>query len=209
MADTIEAFVEKLQKEGVLAGQDAAERLLAKAQKEAEAILAEAKAKAKQITDEADAQARNAQTKSQADLELAARDTVLRLREALRGGIRRVLAEGAKQALTDGEFLRGLLNDIVLQYIRADLQKKTTLQINVSPETRKKLADWAAERLARDPKTGGAEIDLKDTLAEAGFEYRLEGGHVEVTVSSVVDVLSELVTPALRDMLKQAMAPEK
>ncbi len=40
MADTLEAFVEKLQKEGVLAGQEAAERLLAKAHKEAEAILA-------------------------------------------------------------------------------------------------------------------------------------------------------------------------
>jgi hypothetical protein len=47
-------------------------------------------------------------------------------------------------------------------------------------------------------------IDLRGTLAEAGFAYEIAGGTVEVTVDSVVEVLSEMVGAELRKRVAAA-----
>ena len=208
MAETIEAFVAKLRQEGVEAGREAAEKHLAKARQEADAILADARAQARKILSDAQAQAEASQAKARTDLELAARDITLRLRDSLSRAVRQVLAAGAREQLADPEFLGGLLREIVLEYVEADIAKKSSFRITVTPEMRERLAQWALARL-RQPELGGVSIDLKGTLAQDGFEYRAEGAGIEVTVDSVVEALSELVNPALREMLARAMSQEQ
>lgn len=209
MADTIEAFVAKLQQEGVQAGQKASQELLAKARKEADEIIAQANAKAKKIVADAEAQAAGTLAKSRTDVQLAARDTALRLREALSRAIRAILAAGAKKELADPAFLSRVLEDIINQYVRANLEEKAVLRINVTPEMQQKLAGWAIQCLREKPEGGHLPVDLTGTLAEAGFEYQTNGANVEVTLTSVVDALSDLVSPTLREMLEQAMAEPK
>lgn len=208
MAETIEAFVAKLRQEGVEAGREAAEKHLAKARKEADALLADAREQARKILSDAQAQAEASQAKARTDLELAARDITLRLRDSLSRAVRQVLAAGAKQQLADPAFLGGLLREIILEYVAADIAKKTSFRITVTPEMRERLAHWALTRL-RQPEPGGVSIDLQGTLAQDGFEYRAEGAGIEVTVDSVVEALSELVNPALREMLARAMSQEQ
>ena len=204
MADTIEQFVAKLQAEGVQAGRAAAEELIAKARRDADEIIRQAQARAAKIHHDAEARAQATLAKSKTELELAARDTTLRLREALARAIRAALAAGAKQPLEDAEFLRRLLSDIVLQYVRADLQGQPTFNLNVTPEMRGKLAAWALHQLHQ----GNLALDLRGTLAEAGFEYQVEGAKIEVTLTSVVDALADLVSPALRQILQRAAAAD-
>jgi V/A-type H+-transporting ATPase subunit E len=208
MAETIEAFVAKLRQEGVEGGREAAQKHLAKARQEADAILADARAQARKILSDAQAQAEASQAKARTDLELAARDITLRLRDSLSRAVRQVLAAGAKEQLADPEFLGGLLREIVLEYVEADIAKNSSFRITVTPEMRERLAQWALARL-RQPELGGVSIDLKGTLAQDGFEYRAEGAGIEVTVDSVVEALAELVNPALREMLAHAMAQEQ
>jgi len=209
MSDTIESFVAKLRQEGVQAGQEASEKLLAEARRQADEIVAQAHSQAKKIVEAADAQAAAARARSETDLQLAARDTALRLREALGRAIRGVLAAGAQEPLSNPDFLRQLLFDIIMQYVRADLGEKTTVKINVPPEMQQKLTAWAVGLLHEKHDMGNVSIDLRGTLAEAGFEYQTSGANVEVTLSSVVDVLSELVSPNLREVLERAMARPK
>jgi V/A-type H+-transporting ATPase subunit E len=208
MAETIEAFVAKLRQEGVEGGRQAAQLHLAKARQEADALLADARAQARKILSDAQAQAEAAQAKARTDMELAARDITLRLRDSLSRAVRQVLAAGAKEQLANPEFLGGLLREIVLAYVEADIARKSSFQITVTPEMRERLAQWALARL-RQPELAGVSIDLKGTLAQDGFEYRAEGAGIEVTVDSVVEALSELVNPALREMLAHAMAQEQ
>ena len=208
MAETIEAFVAKLRQQGVEGGREAAQLHLAKARQEADALLAEARAQARKILSDAQAQAEAAQAKARTDLELAARDIALRLRDSLSRAVRQVLAAGAREQLADPEFLGGLLREIVLEYVEADIAKKSSFRITVTPEMRERLAQWALARL-RQPELAGVSIDLKGTLAQDGFEYRAEGAGIEVTVDSVVEALSELVNPALREMLSHAMSQEQ
>jgi hypothetical protein len=79
------------------------------------------------------------------------------------------------------------------------------MTINVNKEMREKLIHWAIETL-HDKEHAKARItDLKGTLNQAGFEYSVSGGNVEVTVDSTVDTLNELVRPEIREILNKAM----
>jgi len=206
MAESIESFVAKLQQEGIEAGKEAADQLLADANEQARRIIAEAEAKAKTITETAEADAAATLEKSRTDLQLADRDTTFRLRDALTRAVRAVLAAGAAQSLSDAEFLKTLLHDIVMQYVQADLDGRILMQINVPPEMQHQLTAWALAQLHEKAQRGDVSIDLKGTLREAGFEYEIEGANTEVTLASVVDALSELVNPNLREVLNQALA---
>ena len=208
MAETIESFVAKLKQEGVEAGRAAAEAHLAKARQEADALLADARVRAEKIVADAKTQGDTLQAKARTDLELAARDLTLRLREALSRALREVMAAGTRQQFSDPKFLGDLLQEIVLQYVRADIEHKTAIRINVTPEMRERLATWAMA-LAHNPRLAGTSLDLRGTLADAGFEYQTDESNIEVTVESVVEALSELVNPALRDMLQKALAQKK
>jgi len=204
MAESIESFVAKLQQEGIQAGKDAADKLLADTNKKAEKIVAQAEAKAAKILQTAEARAADTLEKSRTDLALAARDTSLRLRETLTRAVRTVLAAGAEQALGDAEFLKPLLHAIVMQYVKADLDGRILMKINVAPEMQQQLTEWALAHLHEKAERGDVSLDLKGTLSQAGFEYEIEGANIEVTLASVVDALSELVNPNLREMLDRA-----
>ena len=209
MAETIESFVAKLRQEGVEAGRQEAEKLRADARKEANQVLAQARDQARRITEDAQAQADATLARSRTDLELAARDVTLRLREALTRALREVLRTGAEKPLTDADFLSKLLYDIVMQYVQADIGENATIKINVPPEVQQKLTGWALQHLHKRPDMGNISLDLKGTLAEAGFVYQADEANVEVTLSSVVDALSELISPNLRDILQRAMAAQE
>jgi vacuolar-type H+-ATPase subunit H len=210
MVETIETFVAKLQEEGVQAGQAAAEKLKADAQNQADQIVADAEAKAKKIVADAEAQAQSRSDRSKTDLALAARDTVGQLRETLCQCLNAVIAQGSKDVLADMDFLGRTLHDIVMLYAKADLERKLHIDINVPGEIQQDLKTWALKELGKHALADiRPSFDLKGHLQQVGFEYSIgDGGTVEVTLESVVDLLSRLVTPALRDVLAQA-AKEK
>lgn len=213
MTETIETFVAKLQEEGVQAGRAAAERLQAEAQVRADRILADAQAQAKKILAEAEVQARALRERAQTDLTLAARDTVAQLRETLCRCLEAVIAQASRQVLCDVEFLRKALHEIVLLYAQADRENKIQIDINVPEDMQQKLKSWALKEVGAAVKTPpGAHpsLDLKGRLQQAGFEYSVgDGGTVEVTQDAVVELLRRLVTPALRDVLDQAIGRKK
>ncbi len=206
MADTIESFVAKLQTEGVQAGQAAADKLRAEAAAEAEKVVADAKADAEKIVADANAEAENILARSRTELQLAARDAAMRLRDALGRALSAALASGVEQKLGETEFLGKLLHDIVMLYSTSDAKGTKTVKINVPKDMRQSLTDWAVREIGDDTKDRHVGIDLKGTLKQAGFEYTVAGATVEVTVDSVVEVLSELVGPNIRELFDQGLA---
>lgn len=206
MGETIEEFVARLQAEGVQAGRRQADRIRTQAQQEADRTLAETGSRAEKIIADANAEAESILARGRTELSLAARDTVMKLREALGRAIRAVLARRAEEKLRDTEFLGKLLHEIVMMHAKADLEGKDTLSINVPADTQDKLVDWAISELRRD-KTDGTHhgFNLKAGLANAGFEYETGGGTVEVTPESVVEMLWQMVGPSLKEMLAQAV----
>jgi V/A-type H+-transporting ATPase subunit E len=204
MADTIEAFVARLQAEGVEAGRREADKLVEDARGKAESIVRAAEEQAKKVLADAQKQAKTGLAKGRTELELATRDAVLRLRDAIGRILRTVLAYETREALSDQNFLRQLLHDALVQYAKADSEGKEAIRVTVQPEVHARLADWLIHELMHRNAVG--PVNLKGTLHDAGFEYEIAGKNVEVTTSSVVEMLSEMVGPALRKILDEAAA---
>lgn len=205
MSETIEAFVNRLQAEGVDAGRKEAARIQEEAEKKARGVISAAESRAKQIVEQAEAEARTTVERAKDELKLAVRDTLMRLRRTLAVALRAVLEGAVTKDLSDADFVRGVIHDVILQYARSDSAGGATITVNVTDEMRGRLADWAMHGLRESLDGSGATVDLLGTLRGAGFEYRVSEGTVEVTVDSVVDALSGLVQPQLGDLLERSL----
>ena len=140
MAESIEAFVAKLQQEGVQAGRQEAEKLRADAEAQAEQIVKDAQAQAEKIISDARAEGERILSRSKADLELAARDTVLRLQEALCEALRAVISRGVEKPLSDVDFVGKALHEIITTYARADAEGRPIVELPASNPTYDSLA---------------------------------------------------------------------
>ena len=209
MPETIESFVAKLQTEGIQAGQQEADKLRADAQTEANTALADAKAAGEKIIAGAKAEAEGILARGQTELKLAARDTALRLREALQRALEAVLASQAHESLADTEFIGTLLHEIVLTYAKDLQQHREVMTINIPAGQRDKLKAWALQEIGQQAVEGSRGVfNLRTSLAEAGFEYTISGRTVEVTTESVTAALAELLSPALGELLAEAINNE-
>ena len=205
MADTIESFVAKLQADGVDAGRKQAETIQADAQAGADRILADAQKQAEKILADAEAEAGNLLARGKTELTLAARDTTLKLQDALSGAMQALVSEAVKGPIQDPTFLGKLLHEIVLMYVEQLQQSRGVMQINVPKEMREGLVEWALRELGRTAIDGVRGLfNLEAHLKTAGFEYSVTGATVEVTAESVTNALTELLTPRLREILDQA-----
>ena len=200
MAESIQAFVRKLQEEGVDAGRHAGEQVLAEAQKRAETILAEAQEQAKAIVDTAQTESDRIKQRTETELNLAARDAVGRLQQTLSRVLKRLLHHPIDEKLRDGDFLAQLIRDVVMRYVEADVTDHAPTAINISEELRPQLTQWAQETFRNAAETG-TPFNLRTSLAEAGFEYETVNGTIEVTADSAVDLLLEMVGPELRKLV--------
>ena len=211
MPETIENFVAKLQAEGVEAGKQEADKLKAQAEKEREQLLADAREQAERIVADAKQEADRLVARGQTDLQIAARDTALKLRERLGAALSALASHAARQKLSDPDFVGGVLHDLVTMYARSECEHRRAIRINVPDQMRDKLVEWALRELGQETiDSGHTAIDLKGTLREAGFEYEIaDGGNVEVTLDAVVQSLTDIVKPSLADLLRDAMSEQE
>ncbi|NBB94243.1 MAG: hypothetical protein GVY16_00695 [Planctomycetes bacterium] len=205
MAESIETFVTRLRKDGVQAGQAEADKLVADAKAQAEQIVADANKQAEQIVADAEKKAESIVARGKTDLQLAARDTLSRLRQTLSDCLNAVLTEGAREKLTDLDFLGTVMHEVVRIYAEADREGKTNITVDVPSEHHEQLKEWAFTEL-KNTFQGETHphLDFRGRLQQAGFEYEVDGATVEVTLDSMVATLSRMVTPALRDVLEKA-----
>ena len=205
MAESIETFVAKLQSEGVQAGRQEADAILANAKTEAEKLVADAQGQSDKIIAQAKTDAESLLTRGQTELSLAARDAVLGLQETLSKSLQAILRYQAGETLQDVGFLGKVLHELILLYAKDELTAKGGITFNVAPELRQKLVDWALKEIGEDRlRDIGVHMDLHGTLAAAGFEYTGTGATIEVTLDSVVETLTSLVGPELRKVLESA-----
>lgn len=208
MPQTVSSFVETLRADGVEAGREAAERIRREAQQQAEQTIRDAEAEARQIVEVAERQRQTTLERTRTDLELAARDTVARLREALSQAVNRLLALAAATSLDDKDFLEELIREVASAYAQSDAAGDQMIQLNVPEPMKQKLTDWAIASFHQRGDEQKLSVELHGALASSGFEYKLDGGTVEVTPESVVHVLSQIVTPQLQELITSSQQTE-
>jgi len=196
VAESIETFVEKLKTEGVDAGKKEAERISAEAKAEADAIVARAKEEAARLVAGAKAEAEQERQRGKTELELASRDAMLKLRDAVTKVVEAMLARASSQAVEDPAWIQKTLGDLVRLWAEGEQKGEDGLSVHVNEKTRAQLVDWALK--------AAPALALKNGLTQAGFAWEDKGGVVEVTAESITATLRELVSPELQRLVDAA-----
>lgn len=209
MAQTIDTFISRLRAEGVEAAKKEAEEIKRQAQQEAEQIIRLAKAEAERIVQEAERQRAITLERMRTDLELAARDVVGLLRVTLNKALTAVLAKAVETNFSDADFLKQLITQVVREYAAAEVRGQSPLVIRIPQEMEGQLRDWVLSECRQlAGGSGGPEFvpEVAATLTKAGFEYKVSAGTVEVTQDSVIELLSQIVTPEIQAIIDRAVA---
>ena len=201
MPVSIESFVKKLQSEGIDSGKKAAEKIQKEARQDAEKILSDAKAEAEKILNKAKVEADKQLSRARSELELAVRDTLLKLRESICQGLAKMLAQNIETKLSDPDYLAEILREVIAAYAQADAKQLSSMEINISKKTRERLNDSVLKDLFRNLGDKHNAIALRATLTKAGFEYKIRGANVEVSPDSLSELILEMVTPTLQETL--------
>jgi V/A-type H+-transporting ATPase subunit E len=105
----VEALIERLRNEGVMAGQTEAENIIQDARTRAEKIIADAELEAQQLVDKAKAEATETSNAAQDALKLATRDALLKLRDTLLGSFSEEVGRVVGTQMADREFMSKLI----------------------------------------------------------------------------------------------------
>lgn len=201
MPESIESFVKKLQAEGVEAGKEAAEKIKNNARRKADKIIADAKNEADQIIAKAKNEADKQLLRMQTELELAVRDSILKLRETIGNILSAMLIRKVEKNLSDADYLEKVIREVITAYARADAEKQPFMEINISGELSDKLNEGILKEFFQNMGEGQEKITMLSTLSKAGFEYKIDGATVEVSSESVSGLIAEMVGPRLQKIL--------
>lgn len=202
MDDSIDSFVRKLKEEGIQDGMDAAGRIIDETREKAEKIILEAEAEAERIVSESRTKAERISRQQRHELQFAARDVILLLRERISQGLLMFFEHETERIFDNEDFLAELIHDMAKEYAREDAGKTGPVIVRVSDE-KSALAEWAVQRIS-EGRNGAGEHGLRveKGFEIQGFEYRIAEATVEVTVESVAKLLCDFVTQHVRDSIE-------
>lgn len=201
MVQSIESFVEKIKQDGVDAGKIQADSIISQAKEEAASIVEKAKKEASATVSEAKAQAEKNKEKLQAETFLACRDLVLKLKEDLSGLFTSVLKKQLDANLSDEAFLKDIIKAMVVEYAKADAAGKE-LTVGLNDKMYAELESWVKGQLSASAKK--VKIGARPGMAGSGFEITVgTGAAVDMTSSSLVQAIKDMVSPALKETLDQ------
>ncbi len=202
MAESIETFVDKLKKEGVEAGQEAAEKIRSEAKDQARQIVEDARQEADEIVRRANEESKKIIEQGRTELGLALRDAIEELKSEVLRTLEGLLAPQVTETMQDEAFMESLIREVVMQYAGQDSAGELEIEINLPEAMADKLADKLMGELQKGLQ-GAGRINIRSTLTKAGFEYTIDEGTSEVVVDSVTEIMGKLVSPRLREVLDE------
>lgn len=192
----IQALIDRLRHDGIDAGRQDAQQMLAQAHADIEALRAAARTEADGLMQRTRAQIRIEQEACQGAIQLAYRDSLLRLKEAFLHDFGERLRRRVQAELADPLVLR--------QALQALLQTGTG---GAPTEVDEALLDTLAQDgVARQLREG---VTLLPAMGQHGFRMALHEGQVEVHVTdeALTELLQSHLLPRVRRQLDGGPLP--
>ena len=192
MAEELQNLLEKIKRDGVDKANAEAAAIVKAAEEKAAAIVKEAEAKASEAKAAAETAAKTDAERAEETIRQAARDTVLKVEQAVTSMLTRLLTQDVDAALADPA--------VVAPMAAAAVQALVTGGGDAEVAANAKLAAALRAQLAG---SGNITVVTDDT-AQTGFSIRLDGGRVEhdFTGPAVAAALAARLRPDLAAMLK-------
>jgi V/A-type H+-transporting ATPase subunit E len=211
----VEALIERLRNEGVGSGRAEAEKIVKDARAEAQTIVSKAQGEVDQIVGRARTEAANLEKAGHQALEVAARDTVLDLKNRLSQRVARELKSLVGEEVQRQEILEKLILEVAGQarektigagaveillpekVVSLDEIAKDPAHLEAGPLGR--FADLVARKMLRQGVTLTSSPNVK-----AGIKVRLTDKGIELDLSdkAIADLLLQHLQPRFRALLE-------
>ena len=195
MAEQLNEFLEKIQKEAVGKAAEQAEQKLAQAKAEADKIVSDARAEAEKIIAEAEAKAKQFAENGEKTLRFASRDVLTYTRQELENLLRKVFAEKAAEILK--------LEDIkpIILKLAANCEGDVVIEVPEGSDV-EKLEKYFLSELAGKAKGGVKVCPVKGLKAGASVVSVNGDLKIELTDETLVELLSSQLSPKLAAVLR-------
>ena len=195
MAEQLNEFLEKIQKEAVDKAAEQAEQKLAQAKAEADKIVADARAEADKIVSDAEAKAKQFAENGERTLRFASRDVLTYTRQELESLLKKVFAEKAAEVLK--------LEDIkpIILKLAAGCEGDAIIEVPEGSDV-EKLEKYFLSELAGKAKGGVKVCPVKGLKAGASVVSVNGDLKIELTDETLVELLSSQLSPKLAAVLR-------
>ncbi len=195
MENKLQELTRKLYDEGLEKGRADADKLVADAKAEAARLVAEAKAEAEAIVKAAEAKAEDLRKNSMAEISLAGKQAVAKLKEQVAEMIiAKSTVEGVKAANLDAEFVKKMLVEVAHNWNGAS-SESVSLEA-LLPEAKKAELDAAMEKSAKELLAAGVEVGYSKNV-KSGFKVGAKNGGYYISFSD--EDFNALLGEYLRD----------
>ena len=195
MENKLQELTRKLYDEGLEKGRADADKLVADAKAEAARLVAEAKAEAEAIVKAAEAKAEDLRKNSMAEISLAGKQAVAKLKEQVAEMIiAKSTVEGVKAANLDAEFVKKMLLEVAHNWNGASSENVSLSAM--LPEAAKAELDAAMEKSAKELLAAGVEVGYSKNV-KTGFKVGAKNGGYYISFSD--EDFNALLGEYLRD----------
>lgn len=197
----LKELIEQIKKDGVETAETKAQNIICEANKKAEEIIANAEAKAQEILTKAKEENEKFLKSSEESIRQAGRNLLISFRESVSRELNVILTNKAAQALS-GENLSELIIKAVQNWIEKNDSNDLSVILNTTD-----LESISGELIAslNNKMLSGVTLKANDNF-DGGFRISVNGGEVfyDYSVDSVVDMLSNYLSPKVTALLKEA-----
>ena len=195
MENKLQELTRKLYDEGLEKGRADADKLVADAKAEAARLVTEAKAEAEAIVKAAEAKAEDLRKNSMAEISLAGKQAVAKLKEQVAEMIiAKSTVEGVKAANLDAEFVKKMLLEVAHNWNGASSENVSLSAM--LPEAAKAELDAAMEKSAKELLAAGVEVGYSKNV-KSGFKVGAKNGGYYISFSD--EDFNALLGEYLRD----------
>ena len=197
MENKLQEITEKLYHEGVIKGNEEAEKIIHEANNKASLILENAKNEAAQLIADAEKKAAELNKNTRAELQLASKQLISSLEQEIVSLVNgRIVEETIKTAMDEKHFIQQLLITAVEKWVSGQNPK-----IFVSPADKAAIEEFFATK-AKQLLDKGITIESANNI-KAGFQIGPSDGSYKVSFSreDFINFFKEFIRPKVVELL--------
>ena len=197
----LQELIEQIRKDGVEAAETEAQSIINAAKAEAEKIVADAKAQADKILANAKAEKEQMVRSGEDAIRQAGRNLLLSFRESVAQELKAIAGENVS-AVYSSESLAQLIVNVVESWAQKPQAEELTVILNSSDL--EKLEGTLLSAL-KEKMQKGVTLKANDNF-DGGFRIATGNGgaYYDYSAEAVVDMLSNYLTPRVKELLKEA-----
>ena len=197
MEDKLKSLTEKLYKDGLKKGQNAADELIEKAQKKADKIIEEANARAKLILATAEKEANDKKMKVESELSMSSKQVISKIKNDIATLINlKNVEQASSKAFEDKKFFQDLILNVVNSWSRDGGMNASQIHLETSKELKKFVEKHCHELLQ-----AGLEVTVSDGMEGFKIGPKDNSYKIEFTDKSFFSFFNEYLRPLTKEII--------